>query len=923
MFVHWMREARAVCDRVPQVTAATLAEVSYAFFLDGVDEVAPELRPGVIAALHELALRWPHHRWLVAARRVPELDGGALAGFAEYELVPSREWLVDFAAQRGVTVEQVDAFADAAPGLSDLIQIPLYAAAAVQAVIEGRPPPASPLALLLDFASQGLREEETRARADLADIERWLDRLCLAMLAADVDDVEAHEAAFAPLRGAVDHDVTVNWLVTRVLLREQSGRVRPIVRPLRDARAARALAEHPRAEELFSELAVAVVAGERHLRPQWQYVVDLLLGSDLPRWRSLVEPVDPLSVARAVPPTSPASDRHAAVTTIWAWYRHHRLHIPRTREGQLLDDLEALVALAHDGLPDQLRAEVATALNADDMTVRGNAVAILARVEGGQHVSSRLFHMLDDPAPVVRRRVAEAVAHLGLSRYATPLVDKAINDPDELARRTLASIALEVADDTELEGILTRLPERLRAEVQLTIDRRWSRDRQLRFLLGMAQPPPDWLEHLARWTDDPWTEDEVERLAEAWVRSDPTRTDEHIRTALLSHPKEAIRGSFRVPLDETDLFDIAFLLDSLSEEQLADLPTDAPGPAALVRRYTEWRSAPPSMPERTRRPMARPPSALDALIDAGDLEAILASRPGQLEVDTLTGPHRSALLELVQAAWADDDGSTPISRVNMVGERHWNATVRDWRLLDIASELRMPLNEDDWYRLADLGLAGHDNWLDDAFVDDWAKEIEARIDPRGEPGLQAMARSVPLTAEAAERMADRCLGSENEELRRVFADRLATLGHAGVLRARVTTLPSTELDVALVRAGDEAAEHRLLTDFVRRGCPAIERWGGDGTWIEEVRHKANGPLILECLTFMLRRGDEPHELTALFRGLIRCMGAESLAAYDSLMADAGIPDAPFLWYRREEAIVQLSARPEVGVADIAARLFAQ
>ena len=76
-FLMWMLRACGHRPEVPRVTAETLREDIYAFMLDGLDEVRPFDRADVIRVITEVAAEYPQHRWIVASRRVPQLEGRA------------------------------------------------------------------------------------------------------------------------------------------------------------------------------------------------------------------------------------------------------------------------------------------------------------------------------------------------------------------------------------------------------------------------------------------------------------------------------------------------------------------------------------------------------------------------------------------------------------------------------------------------------------------------------------------------------------------------------------------------------------------------------------------------------------------------------------------------------------------------------
>ncbi len=909
-FLRWMERACARRPGVPRVTAETLRDDIYAFMLDGLDEVRPLDRAEVMRVIAEVASEHPQHRWILASRRVPQLEG-ALDGFADYELVPSREWLLAYASQRGVGPEQIDAIIADVPGMDDIIQVPLFAAAAVDVVIRGEHLPASPLDLLLNFASRGLREEGGRLMADRDDVERWLDRLSFAMLVAEIDDVDSAEASVDELRGAaLGADVTIDWLVTRATLQDAGGRVRPMTRTLQDARAARLLAQHPGGPALLLRHGCHRVGYEVRFRPRWHYVVDLLLAHDPARWAPVISDVDEVAVARATPQDAPAPERDGAMWTIWAWYREHRIHIPRRREGQLLDDADAMVRLAQQGLAPELEAELVASLQSPDAPTRGNATVLLSS-SAGDVLEPHLTELLNDDDAVVRRRAAEAVAHLKLYAYADVLLTRGLEDPDELARRTLTSVALEIASDDQLPGFVGRLPHNLQREVQLTLDRRWTRRQQLDFLASQADPDRHWVDHLIQVLDGAWSHEEIATLAMIW-RGDPyASNDRRIQSILRQEPLVAVKACLDGEVHRRDLFDLIPLFDLVEPEELLRIAPDVGDEAnEIVQEYLDWKRH--RATSRTEGPVsgapAQPPSLSD-IVASGDVDVLL-----QLDyaanVKDLSTVQRTALVELVQHEWtAQRSAGGPLGFIEVTGERQWSAPRRTWHLLHLADELQLPLTDSEWFQLANLGLANMDDWLSMTFLDPWAQRLQEHVATATDAGIEAIVRNVTqrLDASVAQSLAARALASEDNELRRALASRLAHEGHREVLLEAVSAHPSHEVDVALVVLGDEEAEQRCLDEYIERDCPRLDHWGGDREWLESIRHEKSADQLLRALRLMLRRGDAPHELRPLFQALERCLGGRALDLYDELVADSEIPGAAFLWYQREEAISRVAS----------------
>ena len=911
-FLAWMERSCALRQEIPRPNSETLGLNAYAFLLDGLDEVRPDDRSEIMRVIAAVATEFPQHRWIVGSRRVPQVEGG-LDGFVGYELVPSRTWLLAYANQRAVTPAQLAAVIAGVSGMEDLIQIPQFAAAAVGMILRDEALPASPLELLLNFASRGLEEERSRLEADIGLVERWLDRLSFAMLAAEVDDVSADEASADPLRGAeLRAEFTVDWLVTRTTVLDATGRIRPLTRTIRDARAARFLREHPAGVAILRRHGLISADTEVRIRPSWTYVIDLLLADDLAHWRSVLAVlvgVDDIAVARATPSDAPQPDRDEAFRTIWAWYTDHRIHAPRPREGQLQDDLDALIRLGLAGIETQTQAVLVDALKNEDPSTRANAISVLSRI-GPASLDPMLIRLLNDDDDVVRRRAAEAAGHMNAQGLAEAILTQSLTDPDNLARRTLANVAIELADDADVESFVLRLPRETRREIQLTLDRRLPRSRQLGFIAKQDSPDQDWIHHLIQYVDnDPWTDDDITTLALLW-RADPyLSNDRQIEEVLWAAPETAIRACLTTTFRTRDFIEFSTLLDRIEPDTLTTIAEEAGGDAPeLVREYREWaqlRSARIDTPRPDPRP-DRP--TLVSIVEHGDVEALLEYDHSSAVKD-LPEDDRTAVRNLVEAEWQKQrQGPGLLSVIQVEGEGSGNALRRTWHLLKLSENFQLSLTEDEWHHLADLGHVSNNQWLAATYREDWLPTLQQRAAAATNAGVESIVRSVPMAMPlvAAAAVAHRALRSEDPALRRAMAHRLAEEGHRAVLESESASHPSADIDVALVQMGDEEAEHRYLDTFVARGCPRIERFHGEGDWIDSLRHSSSAPRILTVLQIMLRRGDPPYELSPLFRALDRCIGDQALASYDQLIADPDIPGAAFLWYQREDAIERIA-----------------
>lgn len=920
VFADWMSHGVSATGQVPAVTTATIVDGSFTFLLDGLDEVRSDLRPNVIDTIVELAERHPQHRWIVSARRVPEIRSGGLAGFAEYELMPCREWLHAYARQRGVEPERLDEAVAKVAGLGDLIHIPLFAAVAVSRALDNTPMPSSALDLVLSFVSEGMATEQGRLRHDLALIDAWLDRLALEMLATDQDALDRQCAAAEHLRGAVDDDVTTDRLTTRALVVEQSGQVRFATRTVRDARAARALTNHPDGADELRRLAVVRLGGQVQLRPQWQYTVDLLLADDHNRWAPVLVSADPLAVSRAVAPDATDAARSAAVRSIWEWYETHHLHIPRTTECQLVSDLDALVALCRNGFPIDVYRTVCDAVTQGDWIARGNAALVLGYTGKSDSLEPYLDELLDHEESTVRRRAVEAIEALKLNGYAHKLAQRALSDTDDLARRAEVNAAILLATDDELPEIIANIGPRLRRDAQLSIDHRWSIEQQLAHQLTIGEPDHELLEHLAQ-SDDSWSAADVEALGEIWARAAVPHMPVAVRNVLGAHPDRALGGWFRSTRGPADVFNVWFLLTAIEDENaLRSLASGNPAAELLVEDYLAQRQTP------GKTPMAPTPAtaptrlrvSLTTLISNGDIDSILARRPPpREEIENLPARARGALAQVIEDRWR---GDAPLSNIRRTNDRHWDQTTQyAFPLLEWAAALSLGIGQDDWIRAVNLGLGTlleFRSWLADCFQTSWMPGVALAAGSLNIDGLAAVLEAEnPMSDVEASALTEQCVQLAQpdpiaaDNLIRACAARLADGSHESPLRRLADAVPGDDVDAALLAlpAGDADAQRRILDRFLSAGCPEFALGIGAPPWVKLLRQQTSSSAIAESVRIMLRRGDEPHEIAALLRALNRCGGEGALLVYDSLKADTGIQNATFLWYQQQECLHGLIA----------------
>jgi hypothetical protein len=906
VLVAWVRQAGGSFHDLPAVTRTTLLEDAYDFLLDGLDEHTAGSRRDLIEAVGTMASTMPQHRWVVASRPLPELRADGLTSFDAYELAPSREWAARYAKQHGIDEAELQRQVEAAPALAELLDVPLFVAATVDLMKSGRPVPTSPLELLLSYASSALNNEETRLGADPAAVDSWLDRLALAMLCAGTDAATAQDAANELLRGALPPTITTDLLVARVLLVEAGGDLRFPVRAIRDARAVRELRRLSPDAEVFERFGVVRLADQIHLRPDWQYATDLLASAGFD-WETRIGQVEPLTSARAALAEPGQQERLEAARTIVDWYRAHRILIPRELEGQIRDDLDALRLLADHPQIEALVPDLVQDLADPEPVKRANGVTVLSAFNAMDQLQQRTSALLRDDDSVVRRRTAVAVMEHDLASFATELVELAITDSDDLGKRTLAIAGIQVADDATVGTLVLRLSSRLRRDTQLTIDNRMTRSQQLATISAAPTVDRDWLKHLASQEPVDWAPGDVEALARLWRTAERHYVENAVSRVMEQHPIEALRGAFNAGLDRAFLLDLLPVLEVAAPNELDQLAQQfGSGAQELVQDFRAFAT-------RTNGPRqvqpAPPPFDLAGAVAEGSLDAILSNHVPVEAIASLKGTELAELVALVDQVWNDPaTGASPLTRIRRLERGRWGGgAYGDFELATLAVKTGRSLTEDEWFTAVDLTPHDRDDQasLRAAFQPAWEARVVAELPAMDDDAVESLVRtlSISLTRDLAEAVATRAFGTNNHNLHEVAANNIAESGHLDLLATLAADNGSNPaIDRVLVAHGDADAEARLLTDFEKREYPKLEHWGSDSTWIDRLNAPSSAHAIETALQAMLRRGDEVHDLSPMFGALNRCAGDDAARAYDSMIEDASIPSAPFLWYRKQELI---------------------
>lgn len=941
-FVRWMAGATSATENpAPTLTTKLLADESFVILLDGLDEVRAGWRSTAVELLNEVVRAYPQHRWVVATRPVPEAS--QLQQFTSYTFAPDGGWLRRYAEQRGVEEQRVDEFLASTPIVKGLMAIPVFAVSVVDQLARGLRPPRTALDLVLALADARLERDQLLPAAP-EDVQQWLDRLALLLQLRGTTQVDIAHLASTGLHHGLGFDPSpevITELAVRALVRDTRGSVQFPANIIQEARAARALLGAGEAgkallrERVMFSMAVVDADGREvtGVRPSWLGTLEMLLAAADESWRTEVAAVDPVLAARSTPSTASTEERGRAVWTLWRTYRARRVWLPRGYSGDERDDAGALRRLAQDAAPPGFVEELRQGLTDSEEAVRANALLVLGGLLAEDALVPLVSAALRDPHPVVRRQAAGVAYERHLACLADDLATRAGSDPDEMARDTLTDTAIDLArDEAQVIAFARAAPPTVSGRAWLAAKRRVPRAT----LLGQVPGSPARLDVLEvvledGWMHEPqWTEAEVAQLTavlaalpvQEWYR-------DGVDQALASQPMAALVGLLQAPpgeeFDEAlwritvgwpleRVHDAAALLAAGVDEVLRTTGTGL-GPLdarALARAREVLRHRSESLTRRTqnaattRSPMTRTIDVA-SLITAQRFDDVLHWAPSTL-AEPLDVDHRGRL-----TAWVHDEvlrlvhaRALPLTPSTPDGP----FVARDLRLVQWAVALNLDLPASCWLPVALLTMTWREQqmteWVRQRCTEMHVLELLRALEGAG-PGQVVTARVVvpppwpprfadtlitaalqvdPVTGEPQATVAAALEAGQDEALRRLVPE-----------PAPQWLLPF------LVQLGDARAEAALLSDLIV-GPDQMTRWPlrGDASWLQWVRHAASADLVFAALRAVLQLDQELADTAALYAALERLEGPAVLTRYDELIADQGVPGAPFVFYQRQRAL---------------------
>jgi hypothetical protein len=955
-FRSWMEQASAVQGNPsPRLTETRMRDESFVLLLDGLDEVAAALRPEVVAVLRAVVAAYPHHRWVIATRPVAEV-GHFTDDFDHQTFAPDPSWVSRYAAGRGLDPASVDQYLSATPGVADLMEIPVFAVSVVDELTAGNEPPRTALELVLRLADARV-QRDLRPLARPEALTSWLDRLALALELQGQTSIGVAALADTDLHAGLDLVPTpqfIGELALRSLVTDAAGVVAFPANIVQEARAARAVLQAGEAGQALlqshvlirlppSRLGGAAVTG---VRPDWLNTLELLLGAAEPSWRALVAQYDAVPAARATPSDAPERERHEAVTMLWTTYRQRRVWLSRGASGDERDDAGALRRLVAAGPPPKFVEELTAALSDPERTVRANALLVLAAVLPDSTLHEHVTRAITDPEPVVRRQAASVAVEHGFRDLSDLLARQAATDTDELARQTLCEFAIALADsDVRAVELARTLPTHLAERAWHEVARRVPRDRLLDLLAG-PPPEPGLLEVLiddTRIHQDPWTAQQVYALSTLLAKL-PEEDAHHngVEAVLTSHPLAALAGRLTAAPRPDGAYDLWRLVQALPDTQLTDtlssleadgaalaaaagVSTTGPLDAAtlelaqeLLRQRMTPVTAPPltaPRPSHAERRRQRVRAATTNVLDDTALDVLLAEPPSALETELDPQQQMRLTARVDEEVAAVIDGG---ALLRYAEQAQPTVPVRTVGALAWAAHLHRPIRPDRWPTVAMFLLRWRDErlaaWCRDNADSAAVEELLRRVAGR-DPALGANAHTVvpqPWPVPLVETVLDAALqlAANGEPAAQTAAAGAAAAllggGAADAVRASLPRpCPSWLLPYA-VRLGDCEAERELLAGLLA-DPDGIPRWPLERAtdWIPSISCGTSAELLEAVLRAALRRGREPHDLSALFNALNRICSVDVLSRYDALIADPVIPAASFLYYQRQAALAAL------------------
>jgi hypothetical protein len=380
----WARTAHAA-GRGVDVGPAALESGRFHFFLDGLDEVDSSRHDELAEEINRLAAELPQHAFTVSTRPLAGLDllridSAEASDWAQYALVPDKDWRDRYLERRGVSLgallEQMPALRD----MQDVLVTPFFLRHIADLHEEGRLGGQRDIGdLLASLIDAAVAREHGTIELPAASIRKWLRNIALAATISGTRTFRGLDLGGFPFPGDAGQDpvALARDLEHRLLIAEDSGNFRFHHRLLGEQLAAEGLVESGPAVEILDCLAPYIDDELTGVRPDAAVTVGLACLRS-PAWRIAVGGRDPGAAARATPRDASVADRAVALRTLWDAATAAQVWVWDHGPG-LTDDAEAMVRLVR-GLPgSRVVREMRRAIHAGTDQDQGNAIRILSR----------------------------------------------------------------------------------------------------------------------------------------------------------------------------------------------------------------------------------------------------------------------------------------------------------------------------------------------------------------------------------------------------------------------------------------------------------------------------------------------------------------------------------------------------------------
>jgi hypothetical protein len=399
-FASALRGAKAFDDATPKPRLEGLERNSYAFLLDGFDEVATERRAEVVKALASLTADYPQHLYVLTTRPIAEREQLIGHGFKAFRLFLDDAWGRDFLLEtRGIPESRVDALYEQLPRVGELLGIPLYAALIGERLADDREPPASALELITDVGVRDATRAEAESGVFRADsLYRFLQTLALTLELRGVNEARVDDLAGLAAPTDLDPMEVRERLVERALLRDLPDVAAFQTVTIQEGLAAEGLHRTDDPVRTLREVAVAEVGGQDVLRGDLDHALDLFFEAAPAELRPALRALDELRWARTQRVDITNDEARETLEFLWGHFVARRNWIDSDRSRELRDARAAIerLASAHSAAAAEMRPTLIAETTDAEPTGRGNAIFFLQQLGPDEETADWLRPRLRD-----------------------------------------------------------------------------------------------------------------------------------------------------------------------------------------------------------------------------------------------------------------------------------------------------------------------------------------------------------------------------------------------------------------------------------------------------------------------------------------------------------------------------------------------